>query len=471
MKKDILIINPKSNIAISTLWTKKEYILEKIPEKIKKKIGIIGTTYTSFGINYILETLAENPQINVLILYGNDLSTSGETIFNTFGKKEINEKIILDKEKVKEIINTVELIDLRKEVKNGKVEKLIEIIEEKYRENEIKRKKVELKVEEKSKIESYPIPLSGHLIYDNESVFRIWIKILDLIMRFGNLKFSEYEIPQKEYLNVVATLGLYGKEYKIEKEFFEFIEKENFERHINEVLNPKKPDGVEYTYGERFFSHRYGKNQINYLIEKLSKTPYSRRALVISWDHEKDQNVQNPPCIIAIQGIITENFYNHVVIIRSNDMFKAWPINFVAQIELAKYIVNEINKRANTDFKIGNVTSISISAHIYQSDFEIVKRVLEKYCYKMYEFVNDPKGNFLIYLKDGKVVVEHRTPDNLILLFKKEFENFDEAYKFLKNENLFTLYSHSFYLGKELKNAFKKLKEGKEYIQDSSDEF
>jgi thymidylate synthase len=55
----------------------------------------------------------------------------------------------------------------------------------------------------------------------------------------------------------------------------------------------------------------------------------------------------------------------------------------VAQIELAKCIVIEINKKANTDFRIENVTSISISAHIYQSDFEIVKRVLEKYYYKM----------------------------------------------------------------------------------------
>jgi dihydropteroate synthase len=53
-------------------------------------------------------------------------------------------------------------------------------------------------------------------------------------------------------------------------------------------------------------------------------------------------------------------------------------------------------------------------------------------------------------------------------LFKKEFEDFNQAYEFFKNENLFTLHSHSFYLGKELKNVFKCLKEGKEYVQDSS---
>jgi thymidylate synthase len=469
MKKDILIINPKSNVAISTLWSKKEFLLEKIPENLKNKIGIIGTTYTSHGINYIFETLAENPQIDTLILYGYDLSTSGETLFRVFGEKNTNlPVIILDKDKVDEIVRSVKLVDLRKEAKEMKIEKLFEEVEKNYREEEKpKRNKIDLKVEEKSNIESYPFPLSGHYIYDNKSVFRAWVKVLDLIMRFGSLKFSEYEIPQKEFLNVVVTLGLYGKDYNLEKEFFEFIEKENFERHINEVLSPKKPEGVEYTYGERFFAHRFGKNQINYLIEKLSKSPYSRRALVVSWDHEKDQNIENPPCIIGVQGIITDNFYNHTVIIRSNDMFKAWPLNFVAQIELAKFIVSEINKRANTDYKIGNITSISISAHIYQTDFEKAKEVIEKYSGKMREFVEDPKGNFLIYLENGKVVLEHRTPDNSIVLWKNSFETFEQAHRFLKSGNMFSFASHAFYLSKELKNAFEKLNKGEEYEQDA----
>jgi thymidylate synthase len=468
MKKDILIINPKSNVAISTLWSKKDFLLGKIPENIKNKIGIIGTTYTSHGINYIFETLAENPQIDTLILYGYDLSTSGETLVRVFGEKNTNlPVIILDKDKVEEIVRSVKLVDLRKEAKEMKIEKLFEEVEKNYKEEKPKRKKIDLKVEEKSNIESYPFPLSGHYIYDNKSVFRAWVKILDLIMRFGSLKFSEYEIPQKEFFNVVVTLGLYGNDYKLEREFFEFIEKENFDRHINEVLNPKKPEGVEYTYGERFFAHRFGKNQINYLIEKLSKSPYSRRALVVSWDHEKDQNIGNPPCIIGVQGIITDNFYNHTVIIRSNDMFKAWPLNFVAQIELAKFIVSEINKRANTDYKIGSITSISISAHIYQTDFERAKEVIEKYSGKMMEFVEDPKGNFLIYLENGKVVLEHRTPDNSFILWKNSFETFEQAYRFLKSGNMFSFASHAFYLSKELKNAFDKLKKGEEYEQDA----
>ena len=470
MKKDILVINQKSNIAVCTLWSKKESVLEALPNSSREKIGIIGTLYTSHGVNYLLETLAQNPQIDTLIIYGSDLSTSGETVLKLFGEKQVELPILLlDKEAVKEIVNSVNFIDLREEARTGDYKKLLKEIEKNFNEEQKpKRRKIDLKIEEKINIESYPIPLSGHTIYDDCSVFRAWVKILDLIMKFGSLKFSEYEIPQKEYLNLTVTLGLYGKEYQIEKEFFEFIEKENFERHIKEVLNPKKPKEVEYTYGERLFAHRFGKNQIRYLIEKLANAPYSRRAVVVSWDHEKDQNSENPPCIIAIQGIITENFYNHTVIIRSNDMFKAWPINFIAQIELAKYIVSEINKIAKTNFKLGSVSSISISAHIYKTDFETAMKVLEKYSNRMKEFVADPKGNFLIYIQNEKVILEHRTPDNSALLFKKEFENFEEAYELLRSGNMFTFASHAFYLSKELRNAFEKLRRGEEYIQDKA---
>mgnify|MGYP001772913104 FL=1 len=468
--KDILIINEKSNIGISTLWSKKEGILNLLSEKTREKVGIIGTTYTSFGINYMIETLAQNPQINILILYGADLSTSGNALVEIFRNKdkETLEKynIIFPYENIKEILNTVKVIDLRESFKKKDLDSLIRTIEENYKPG-IYRKLIDIKVEEKSDLKSWPIPLSGHYIYET-SVFRAWIKILDLITKFGYLKFTEYEEPSKEYLNIVVTIGLYGKKYEIEKEFFEFINKEEFEKHIGEVMSPKKPDNVEYTYGERLFNHPYGGNQIEYIIEKLSKVPYSRRAVAITWDFIKDKNNSNPPCILYVHGIISGNYYNHTVLIRSNDMVKGWPVNIIGQIKLAEYIVNEINKRTGADFSIGTVSTISVSAHIYQHDFKLVDEILSKYHYKLREFIEDPKGNFLIYHENGKVVVEHRTPDHSIITFKESSDNFHEIYNKLKGGIYFSLADHALYLGKELKKAFDKLKRGEKYIQDEA---
>ncbi|MEM5831514.1 MAG: thymidylate synthase [Candidatus Aenigmatarchaeota archaeon] len=468
MIKDIVIINEKSNIAISTLWLKKEVLLSKIPDEFKNKICIIGTTYTNYGVNFILQTLGEFNNIDTLILYGPDLSSSGSAIENVFGKKILDSAVLFNKKSIEGIIKSVKLIDLRKEFENNNIKALLNAIEKNFNIRKNHRKKFKLIINEKIELDSWPIPLSGHFIYDNKSIFRAWVKILDLILKYGSLKLTEYEEPQKEYLNVVVTLGLYGNNYELESEFFEFINKKEFENHVNEVINPKKPFGVEYTYGERIFKHRFGKNQLKYLINKLSKHPYSRRALIISWDHEIDKSSKNPPCIIGIQGTITDNFYNHTVFIRSNDMFRGWPVNFLAQIELAKKIVNEINKKAKTDLSIGCVTSISTSAHIYKHDWLNAYKVLEKYSYKTKEFIEDPKGNFLIYYSNNKIVVEQREPKSMRLVSKVKSNEFSDIYNHFKNGNMFTLASHAFYLGKEIKTAFEKLSKKERYIQDYS---
>lgn len=469
MRKDILVINKESNVAISTLWSKKEDIIKKLDEKTLEKIGIIGTTYTSYGVNLILETLSTSPKIDTLILFGADLTTSGDFLVEVFEKKKIeSQKIVFPLDKVKKIVESVKLIDLREEYKKSDFSALEKCVEKNYKRGaKDVREVIPLVLEEKTELTSWPFPLSGHYIYET-SVFRAWLKILDLIMRFGSIKFSEHEEPQKEYLNVMVTLGLYGKDYKIEEEFFKYISEKDFQNHMKQVLSPEKPDCVEYTYGERIFKHKFGKNQLEYLVEKLVESPYSRRALIVSWDHEVDQKSKNPPCIIAIQGIITENYYSHIVFLRSNDMYLAWPVNFVAQIELARKIVEEINKRTKTNFLIGTITSVSVSAHIYKHDWENARKVLAENFEKMKVFVQDPKGNFFISKEGNNIKLEHRTPENSTITLKLESKNFWDIYQFLKGGSFFSTYDHALYLGKELKEAFHRLTKGEDYIQDEA---
>lgn len=57
--KDVIFINDKSNIALCTLWSKKEHIFNKIPLDHRNKVNSIGTLYTINGINYVLQTLGK----------------------------------------------------------------------------------------------------------------------------------------------------------------------------------------------------------------------------------------------------------------------------------------------------------------------------------------------------------------------------------------------------------------------------
>jgi len=85
VSKDIEILNPASNIAIATLWTKKGVVVERLRELgLADKVNIVGTLYTKYGINYLFHTLSQNPRIDVLILFGADIMGSGEALAKLF---------------------------------------------------------------------------------------------------------------------------------------------------------------------------------------------------------------------------------------------------------------------------------------------------------------------------------------------------------------------------------------------------
>ncbi len=83
------VINPKGHIAICTLWSKKEYIqslLEKNGVNLSpanSPIALIGNLYGN-GLRQMIRNLLYNPQISVLVLFGQDLSGSGEDLLSFF---------------------------------------------------------------------------------------------------------------------------------------------------------------------------------------------------------------------------------------------------------------------------------------------------------------------------------------------------------------------------------------------------
>jgi len=343
------------------------------------------------------------------------------------------------------------------------IEKLEEVIEKNYSEG-LFRKEKNLKISE-VEVPSYPLPIIGNLVWDDSSIFRPWLKVLNQIFYNGFEKPSEYGELQKELLNMVVSIGLYGKTYELEEDFFEYIKREEFEEHVREVTGPEKPKDIEYTYGSRAFSHEIAGNQIEKIIDYLAKKPYTRRALTVLWDHKNDFGNKFPPCIDLYQGLISGDYYNHTVYLRSNDMEKGWPVNMYGQIRLAEYIKNKINEVARTDYKLGIVTLISCSAHLYEHSWKTVKDILEKHESRLYDFVPDPRGNYIIYHNEDKdsVIIENRTQEQE-LIKKISKKSLNEAIKEIRKSAV--LSDHAVYLGKEITKAFEKLKRKEDYVQD-----
>lgn len=141
-----------------------------------------------------------------------------------------------------------------------------------------------------------------------------------------------------------------------------------------------------YTYHERLFAYSpvsdlrdasaakpfASVDQIEYVIEKLSATFYTRRAQAITWMPTADPSTDDPPClqrlwfriVVDSDGRPVLNMNSHW---RSRDLYKAWFMNAYALTDLQRIIAGRISERIDQEVQIGRYVDITDSLHIYGS--------------------------------------------------------------------------------------------------------
>ncbi|MBD3256526.1 MAG: hypothetical protein GF383_15630 [Candidatus Lokiarchaeota archaeon] len=129
-------------------------------------------------------------------------------------------------------------------------------------------------------------------------------------------------------------------------------------------------------------------NQIEYIIEKLKESPYSRRAQAITWRPLIDPYHFDPPCLQRIFMRVKDGKLLMQTTWRSRDLFRAWEANVNGMIHIQKMVANELG------VKIGHYLDFSNSLHIYGVSIPEVKDMLirmknkdEKFPEKIKEFV------------------------------------------------------------------------------------
>ncbi len=147
-------------------------------------------------------------------------------------------------------------------------------------------------------------------------------------------------------------------------ELYPFSETVLKEKYATQLLNPDRMD-FEYTYGERLRAWGTKEiDQIEYVISKLKESRHSRRAVATTWDPRKDCMVDEVPCLNHFVFMEHEGKVDISVMIRSNDMYGAWPANVYALSELLAYVSKE------TGLESGTITTVSVNAHIYSHDWD-----------------------------------------------------------------------------------------------------
>ncbi|MBI2916902.1 MAG: hypothetical protein HYY01_02825 [Chloroflexi bacterium] len=483
-KTQLSVGNLESNVGVCTLWTEQPVITKELD---KADYAVCGNLYSVWGINYLVRNILANPNIRYIVLCGADKSESGQALVDLFrngvddSSGLVGSKLRIDKaiprEVLTELVNSVTLVDLRG------------VTEAKAIRHRIKHLKplppfADSRVfpESAPSVIALPSEKSGFRV-TGDTVAEVWLKVLKLVMQFGDVKPSEYTMDQKELLNVLAVIH---SENPDEPYFPEWLPltRTDLESYYPQVLSAEivstagkglqlmfwnegyfertnELTHLKYTYGGRFKNYRgVGLDQIESLIQLLQKRSYTRRAVAVTWDPFVDPESEHPPCLMSLLASVQRGELYLTAHFRSHDIYGAWCHNAFALRKLQHQIAQRVGVR------IGSLTVISQSAHIYSDRWLAVQELVEKYYPREAEWKDDARGNFHIYIDGSTIVAEHATTLHGKTGLRFEGTTARGVYLAITNSDLVSLPEHMAYLGYELGKAELAIKLGVDYVQD-----
>jgi thymidylate synthase len=165
------------------------------------------------------------------------------------------------------------------------------------------------------------------------------------------------------------------------------------------VKNMNDPDDTrwEYTYHGRLENYgiwkelRDGKsveagyfkiNQIERIIEKLAKQPFTRQAQMITWMPNLDNDCYDPPCLQSLWYRIIEDkeglqWLNCNIRFRSNDAWGASFMNMFGLIQFNKEVIAAgVAEHTGKTVKLARMNWQADSYHIYGKDIKTAKEML-----------------------------------------------------------------------------------------------
>jgi len=175
------------------------------------------------------------------------------------------------------------------------------------------------------------------------------------------------------------------------------LELKGFKDHWTKNLNVESDTRWEYTYHGRIKNYGVWKelidgksmetgpfkiDQIQAVIDKLSKQPFTRQAQMITWMPNIDLECYDPPCLQSMWYRILEDeegvyWLNCNIRFRSND---AWGANFMNMFGFVQFnkevIAAGIAEKTGKIVKLGRLNWQADSFHIYGKDINTAKERL-----------------------------------------------------------------------------------------------
>jgi thymidylate synthase len=118
------------------------------------------------------------------------------------------------------------------------------------------------------------------------------------------------------------------------------------------------------SYGHRWKNH-FGRDQVQGVIDILTKEPGSRQAVIITWDPSCDgldsERQKNVPCIPMVQFTIFRNQLNICLTWRSQDIYLGQPFDIIGFALLQQLMAQKLG------VEIGYIHYTINHAHLYEN--------------------------------------------------------------------------------------------------------
>lgn len=430
----------------------------------------------------MLRNLALNPWVDTIYVWANSslsntpIGSAGHTLLRRVWETGVSADGVvvgtqdtvhkeIDTQTIMTILKNVHLID----VSEKSIEELCDLIGGKKLNTYMK--PTDFPEPQRGEFSQQPSENSNFSVR-GKTVLDVWPKVVDRIMRYGSDKKTEYGNLQKELQLVSWTIESEDIENFNTGDFPEKISNhigldEASRKQYKEIfLSGKKPKTVAYTYGNRLFDFPGGIDQIDFMIKKIKENNVTRRAFATTYAPAVDTEHSSPPCMTQMCILITDtNKLNMYVTFRSHDIFKAAIPNAYGLLCLQKHIAEQ------TGHACGSLTIQSISAHIYEEDWNMAGDMLKCQLWtqvKTYfdeNFDIDPRGYVRIRITDSHIHLELVNPQGDVL-YEREGKTARDVAMHIGRLDLLSLPTHYIDITIELTKAEFALKAGQTYIQD-----
>jgi thymidylate synthase len=480
-KEKLVVGDINSNVGITTLWTFPDMVYDTLE---KEKYAVIGNYYDrQNGISPLLRNCLANPNLRYIFILGSDKSGSKEVLLNFFEKGvDENHKIKDTEVNIEKEIPLEELNKLREHVQVFDVtnEVTTDMLNDSARITDILKTKIaqleplapydlpKTFPKPELKVNTWPSELMA-LTARGKTVGEVWLEMINKISKFGPVTKMKTKdsFHVKELINFVAVVEEEDPDNPKMYPFFRFNEEE-IKPYYDEICTAKIPEGTVYTYGSRLRAW-VGKDnekidQIQDLIDYLKQDIYRTSGLASTWivDFELLRRLKNKdknsPCVVLVHAMYQEDKLHLTAFIRSNDMFRGWPLNAFGLRKLQQIIAQGLG------VEMGKLVTISGSAHIYEDCWEDAKKISEEYL-KQTRCQYDQRGYYIIEVKDGEIFVDHYSPQSK-RLGQYHGKTAIELTDTLALHHAASDPYHYMYLGRELQKAEFALKNGLNYVQD-----